>query len=137
MSASSNSISGGYGGGDPTMLGVVTPLAGSSGNLVAAAGSATLTPPAGKLAYIANFTVTGGGATLGLMILVTVTGLAAGTQTYAVGIPAGALLGIAPFVVNFPYPLPASAPGVPIVVNIPSFGLGNTNAAVTAAGCAI
>ena len=104
----------------------------SSAN-AAAANNQTLPAVAGKTTYITGFAITGGGATAGSIIAVTVTGLA-NTLTFYITIPAGAGAGITPLVVDFSTPIPASGPNVPIVVNVPSFGAGNTQAAVTARG---
>jgi hypothetical protein len=107
---------------------------GSSGNVAATATTATLTANGGATENITGFTISGLGATAGSAIAVTVTGLAGGTQTYEVGIPAGVTTPMGPFQVNFNPPYPASGVGVNIVVNVPSFGSGNTNASVVATG---
>lgn len=109
-------------------------LTNASGNVAAAAANSTLTPAATKTAYITGFDVTGAGATAGSVILVTVTGVLGGTLTFPLTIPAGAGVGITPLQVRFPYPIPATAVNTPIVVNVPSFGAGNTNAASVAYG---
>jgi hypothetical protein len=49
-------------------------------------------------------------------------------------VPAGVTVGLAPLIVEFPQPLAASGPNTAIVVSFPSFGAGNTNAAVNAHG---
>lgn len=125
----------------PTLSsGTLLPLANSSGNVAATATTATLPAASGKLTYIEGFDLTGAGATGASIIQVTVTGLLAGTQTFDVVIPAGATTAIGgtgnPGVVpiRFPTPLPASALNTAIVVNVPSFGAGNTAACVTAYG---
>jgi hypothetical protein len=106
----------------------------ASGNVAATATTATLPGVAGKTTYITGFDITGAGATAGSAILITVTGVAGGTLTYVLDVPTGATAAMAPYQVRFPYPLPASAVNTPIVVNVPSFGAGNTNAAVVAYG---
>ena len=113
-----------------------TPAIGaSSGNVAATATTATLAAPSnGTTNYLSGFQVTGAGATGASVILVTVTGLSVGTLTYALAIPAGVSVAVTPLVVNFMPPLPASASNTAIVVNVPSFGAGNTNAAVCAVG---
>lgn len=110
-----------------------TPISASSGNVAAAAATATITAGT-KMAYITGFTVTGAGATAASIIAVTVTGVVGGTQTYNLVIPAGATTSITPLQVNFPMPISATAYGTNIVVSAPSFGAGNTNAAVVAYG---
>lgn len=110
------------------------PISASSGNVAAATATATLTSAAGSMVYITGFAVTGAGATAASIVTVTVTGVKGGTQTYNLVIPAGATTSITPLIVNFPFPLAASAYGTNIVVSVPSFGTGNTNAAVVAFG---
>lgn len=111
-----------------------TPVTASSGNVAATATTATLTSATGKLVYITGFTVTGAGATAASVIAVTVTGVIGGTMTFELVIPAGVTTTITPLQVNFPMPVSASGFGTNIVVNVPSFGTGNTNAAVVAYG---
>lgn len=118
-----------------TIITVTTPLLASSTG-AASALTATLTAPADRRAYISGFVVTGAGATAGSVINVTVTGLGTTLNFYLV-IPAGAGVSINPLSIEFPVPIPASAIATNIVVNVPSFGTGNTNAAVAAFGYAI
>lgn len=108
-------------------------ITGSSGNVAATATTATLTSAAGRTVYIDGFAVTGAGATAASIIAVTVTGTVGGTLTYNLAIPAGATTAVS-LIVNFPYPVAASSTNTNIVVNVPSFGAGNTNAAVVAHG---
>lgn len=97
--------------------------------------AAVLTPGvATGTQFITSFEVTGGGATAASIIQVTVTGVLGGTKTYDLVIPAGVNTSITPLIVEFPVPLQASGPNVSITVNVPAFGAGNTNAAVTAHG---
>jgi hypothetical protein len=111
-----------------------TPLSAGTANLAAAAGTATLTAAAGAPTYITGFEITGAGATAASVVQVTVTGLLGGTCTYIVAVPAGAAVGVTPLLVNFIRPVPASAVNTTIVVNIPSFGAGNTNATASVHG---
>jgi hypothetical protein len=111
-----------------------TPVHAASGNVAAAATTATLAGTAAKTTYITGFEVTGAGATAASVIVITVTGLLGGTETYILAIPAGATVGVTPLVVQFSLPVPASAVNTAIVVNVPSFGAGSTNAAVVAHG---
>ncbi len=106
----------------------------SSGNVANAAAVATLASAAGKTAYITGFQATAAGATTGLPVTVTVAGLAGGTASYTFAFPAGVLVAATPLIVKFPVPLPASGPGVDIVVTLPAGGSGNTHAAVSAQG---
>ena len=107
---------------------------GASGNVAATATTATITATATTTAYITGFEVTGAGATAASVILVTVTGLKGGTATYNLVIPAGVTTAINPLIISFPEAMSASAVNTSIVVNVPSFGTGNTNASVVAHG---
>lgn len=110
------------------------PISNSSGNVAAAAATATLTSAAGRTVYITGFSITGAGATAGSVILVTVTGIIGGTLTYNLVVPAGATTSITPLTINFSLPLAASTTNTNIVVSAPSFGVGNTNASTVVYG---
>ena len=110
-----------------------TPITASSTG-AAAALTETLGGVASKTTYITGFEVTGGGATAASVITVTVTGTVSGTLNYNIVVPAGVTTSITPLVVEFTIPIPASALNTSIVVNVPSFGAGNTNAAAVAHG---
>ena len=115
----------------------VIPLSGitaSSGNVAAATATATLSAAAGLTTYITGFSITGAGATAAGVIVATVTGCLGGTMSYIIAVPAGAAVGITPLILDFPVPIPASAVNTAIVVSVPSFGAGNTNACVNARG---
>src|SRR5947209_2607178 len=71
-----------------------TPLTASTGNLAAAAGTATLPAVATQTNWITGFEVTGAGATAASVVQVTVTGCSGGTMTFDVAVPAGANVGI-------------------------------------------
>ena len=114
---------------DKTVTELVAGQTGAAGAI-----AATLAALAGKFTYIAGFEVTGGGATVGAIITVTVTGLLGGTMSYKFAVPAGALLGATPLIVEFTRPLPSVNINTAIVVNVPSFGAGNTDAAVVVHG---
>lgn len=111
-----------------------TAITAASGNVANGSAAATLAAAAAKTTYITGFTVTATGATLGLPVLVTVTGTITGTLTYVFAAIAGVLLISQPLIVNFPTPVPASAVNTAIVVTLPALGAGNTNAAVVATG---
>jgi hypothetical protein len=106
----------------------------SSGNVANASAVATLAAVAGKTNYLSGLVLSAGGATLGLPVSATVTGLAGGTATFTFAAPAGALIAATPLVLNFNPPIPASGVNVAIVVTLPALGAGNTNAAATAWG---
>lgn len=99
-----------------------------------AAQAVTLPAAAGQTTYITGFQITGAGATAASVIVVTVTGVLGGTKRYDLVIPAGATTSITPLIIEFARPIPASAVNTAIVVNVPAFGAGNTNVAVTAHG---
>lgn len=99
----------------------------------AAANNQTLAGAAAKTTYITGFAITGGGATAGSIIAVTITG-PTNTLTFYIVIPAGVGVSITPLIVEFSRPIPAAAVNTAIVVNVPSFGAGNTNAAAVARG---
>jgi hypothetical protein len=111
-----------------------TPLVSSSGHVAAGNATATLVAAAGKTTYISGLSLTGGGATAASVVEATVTGLAGGNMTLVMPVPAGVANLTTPVSLTFDPPLPASAPDVAIVVNMPSLGSGNTNAAANAWG---
>lgn len=86
----------------------------------------TLAALAAHTNFLSGFEITGGGATAGSVINATITGLLGGTLTYVIAVPTGATLGIQPLAVHFVPPLRASAVNTAIVLNVPSFGAGNT-----------
>lgn len=110
-----------------------TPITGSNTGAASAA-NVTLAAAAGKFTYITGFQITGAGATAASVITVTVTGTVTGTMNYNIVVPAGVTASITPLVVTFPVPVPSSAVNTAITVNVPSFGAGNTNSAVSAQG---
>jgi hypothetical protein len=119
------------------------PLGASSGNVAASTATATITPTLDpsmvgvtkyRTAYISGFELTGAGATAASVIVGTITGLAGGTLSYVVAIPAGVTSSIQPLIVEFCQPLAASSAGQAIAVSFPSFGAGNTNACVNIHG---
>lgn len=109
------------------------PVDASSGNVAAAAATATLPGVAGHTTWITGFEITSAGSTAALVVVATVTGPAV-TLSYVYTTVAGVTLANAPLAVEFPKPIPASAPNTAIVVSLPSLGAGNTNAAVSAHG---
>lgn len=98
----------------------------SSGVVANAAAQASLPAAPGKTNYLSGFEITGGGATLGGLLTVSISGLMGGTIQYVYGAVAGVLLANPPLVVNFIPPLPASGPNVAITIDCPALGLGNT-----------
>lgn len=109
-------------------------LVGAS-SLAAQANNVSLGGVAGKMTYLTGFEITGLGATAGSTISVTIGGTGLATPpTFSLTIPAGATTAITPLNIYFPTPIPASAVGQAITVNVPSFGAGNTAANVVAHG---
>ncbi len=102
-------------------------------SVAAAANNQTLAGAAGKRTYISGFYVDGLGATAAATITVTITGLA-NTLSFNVSIPAGATVALTALRFAFPRPIPASADNTAIVVNVATFGAGNTQALAGAYG---
>jgi len=102
-------------------------LGASSGNVANAVAAATLAAAASVTTFISGFQVSGAGATAGLPVIVTVTGLLGGTQSFIYVAAAGALLPNQPLNVVFNPPMPASAVNTAIVVSCPALGAGNTH----------
>lgn len=111
-----------------------TALHSSSGNVAAAAATATLAGAAGVTTYISGLQFTSSGATAASVVTGTVTGLLGGTMSFTVPVIAGATLANQPIVIEFYPPLPASAANTSIVASVPSLGAGNTNATISAWG---
>lgn len=101
--------------------------------VAAAANNQTLANAAGKRTYITGFSIGGLGATAASVIAITITGLT-NTLTFRYSVPAGATVIATPLTVIFNRPIPASADNTAIVVNVPSFGAGNTAADAWATG---
>jgi hypothetical protein len=103
---------------------------------VGAAGTitATIAAVAGKTAYLSSLTITGTGATAATVVAATVAGPGV-TLSFQIPVPVIATtIGIAPMVIPFSRPIPASGPNVAIVITLPSFGAGNTAVAIAATG---
>lgn len=118
----------------PTIALRVDATISSSGNVAAASAVATLAASTEKTNFLSGFTVAGLGATAAACVLITVAGVVGGTQTFNFPVPAGATVPAGPTQFNFPVPLAGVGPGTAIVVTVPTFGAGNTNASVTAYG---
>jgi hypothetical protein len=114
----------------------IAPQAGAASG-AAQSNAASLPATANRTQYLEGFDITGGGATAASVIEVSVTGLAAGTLKYELNILAGVtgpMNAQGGYSVRFPQPLPASGVNTAITVTVPSFGAGNTNAAVVCYG---
>lgn len=110
-----------------------TPLHHSSGNVANASAVATLAAGAGERTYITGFAVTYSGATAAAVVNVTVAGPTT-SLVFVCAVPAGVTAQGTPLVVQFPYPVPATADNTAITVTLPALGSGNTNASVVATG---
>jgi hypothetical protein len=110
--------------------------------IVSAAGgaqsnAATLTGASGKYTYLEGFDITGAGATGATVVEVTTTGLTNNLKfevPVAAGVNAPFIGGLGVYQVRFPTPIQSSATNSNIVVTLPSFGSGNTNASITVYG---
>lgn len=111
-----------------------TPITSSSGNVAAAAATATLAGAASLTTYITGFEFTSAGSTAAAVVTITITGTISGTLHYTYSSVAGATLANQPLVIQFSPPIPASAVNTSIVVSCPSLGTGNTNATMVAHG---
>ena len=96
--------------------------------------SATIPAVAGKKNYISGFEITGTGATLGAAATAVLSGIVNGPVQYVVAAPAGVLVAVAPLVVTFDPPIPATDVNVAITLSLPALGLGNLNASVVIHG---
>lgn len=105
----------------------------TSGVVANATATATMPATAGKTNVLNALQVTGLGATAGSTVTGTITGVQGGTQEFTVAIPAGVATPVN-FELTFPGGLAATGPNVAIVVSVPAFGAGNTNAEVNTQG---
>jgi hypothetical protein len=117
----------------PSTGGAGAPVSATSGNVANAAATATLPAAVGKTTVLDGFAVTGLGATAAATLDVTITG-PVNTIHYAFTVPAGVATEAFPLTVELPTPIPAAAANTAVVVNLPAFGAGNTNASVSAHG---
>jgi hypothetical protein len=106
----------------------------ASGNKAAAAATATFTKTGTNLWYVTGIEVTASGATAGLPVSVTLTGILGGTLTWIFTFPAGVLVGASPLVVEFNPPLASVDANTDVVLTLPSSGAGGTNASVVMHG---
>ncbi len=85
-----------------------------------------LAPTGGRTAWVEGFRVGGLGATAASVVNVVLSGLATGSMTFRINIPAGVAVALPDLIINFPHAIPG-VPGVNIVLTIPNFGAGNTS----------
>ena len=112
------------------MLGGFQP---TTATAISAAGACVVTLAADQFThyYLKGYVVTASGATSGLQVDFTITGLMGGTITNAFVFPAGVLLQATPLIVMFDEPIAATAQNIAIVATLPTGGGGNTRATVT------
>lgn len=84
--------------------------------------------------YVIGFDVTFSGATAAGVVQVTLTGLAGGTLTYVLSVPAGVAVAGVPLFVRFPFPVAGSAVNTAATLTVPALGAGNTNCNATLYG---
>ena len=106
----------------------------SSGNVAAAAATATLAAAPGRVTFICGFMVTSAGSTAAAVVSGTINNTVSGNMTFTYTSVAGATLANLPLVVPFSPCISASTPNTTIPVSLPSLGAGNTNATVMAWG---
>lgn len=111
-----------------------TQVGGTSGNVANAVAAATLAATVGKTNYLTFAEFTYAGATAAGIVVATITGLAGGTHSYVIAVPAGTTLPGTPLILAFAAPQPASAPNTAITFSVPALGAGNTNAAANVSG---
>jgi hypothetical protein len=111
-----------------------TPVIVASGNVASAAAVATIPPSAGYLTHLVGFRVSGLGATAGLAVIVTVTGVADDSLEFSYVAKAGVLLANEELEVIFPFPIAAADDDTDIVITCPDLGDGNTHNQVVAYG---
>lgn len=97
--------------------------------------TATMPAVPGWLNVLVGYDLTGGGATAASAIDITTTGLAVDLKQRLI-VPAGATTDAAntSWTVRPPFGRKASGPNVAVSVNVPSFGAGNTGAALNLYG---
>jgi hypothetical protein len=94
----------------------------------------TFAAVANRTNFVTGFEVTYGGATAATSVVVTLSGVVGGTQSWLVAVPAVPASGVNSFVVEFTYPLQAAGPNTAMVLTVPAAGAGNTNATASMHG---
>ena len=99
-----------------------------STNVAAAVATATIPAVAGRTFYVLGILINGLGATVGLGVAPTITGLLGGTITLAYAAAVGVLVQNTNLNVSFgDVGIPASAVNQSVVLSCPSLGTGNTS----------
>jgi hypothetical protein len=89
----------------------------------------TIPAVAGRTNFCTGFEITAGGATTATSVTVTLTGIIGGTQNYNLPISTTPASAVTTLIVEFTYPLQASAANTTITLNVPAAGAGNTSTA--------
>ena len=110
------------------------PVNAGSGNIANNTAAGTMPADAARFNYLSGFDVTFSGATAGLVVVATLTGIAGGPLSYIVSAPVGATVGGPALSRSFPQPLRSTAINTAITLSVPALGLGNTNIAVNLYG---
>lgn len=118
----------------PYSLGTTTSVISDSGNVANAIATATLAANSTRSTYLSGFEITGAGATAGLPVTVTITGLVGGTRNYTYVFATGATVANTPIIVEFVPGLISSAINTAVVITCPASGIGGTNNTVVAHG---
>lgn len=103
----------------------------ANGNGAASAINISLPADATRTTFIQGVWIRGLGSTAGGPATFTITGLAGGTMTFALEVPAGATIEMNPVLILFPEPLPGSAINTAVGLTVNSFGAGNTDVRAT------
>ncbi len=106
----------------------------SSGNVANGSAAASLAAVSAKTNFLTGLDITSDGATTGLCVNPTITGVLGGTRTMTYCAPAGVLLEATPLVMSFNPPLQASGVNTAITVTLPALGSGSAQATVNAQG---
>ena len=76
--------------------------------------------------YLDGLILSGTGANATSVVQVQISGISTPVIPIYVAVPSGANTAITPLHIEFPHPIPASAPSTAITVTVPSFGTGST-----------
>jgi len=118
----------------PGATGLTVTNTGATSTGGAQANNVNLAAVGGVTNYCTGFEVTGGGATAGSEITVTLSGVTGGPWNYTLSVATGATALTQPLIVEFTTPVSATTTNTAITLAVPSFGVGNTNASAVIHG---